>query len=62
VTEQPLGGDRQPFAGTMRQLKEDVRKAEESGLTELVLETNFLPDVHGKDDFLRHLENLRQLV
>ena len=59
VTQEPLGGDRQPFTGTLAQMKEDAQKAAELGITELVFDTNFLPDVEGKVDYLRYLEMLR---
>ena len=58
---EPLGADRQPFAGSLAQIKEDGKRAEELGVTELIFQTNFLPDVKGKADYLRYLELLREL-
>lgn len=62
VTPEAQGRDRQPFVGSMRQIKEDARKAAEVGITELVIETNFLPDVKGKEDHLRYVEMLREMA
>ena len=47
---------------SLEQLKEDAQRAEEAGITELVIETNFLPDIQGARDFLRHLETFRRLA
>ena len=62
LTEQPIKDGRMPFQGSLEQLKEDAQRAEEAGITELVIETNFLPDIQGARDFLRHLETFRRLA
>jgi hypothetical protein len=61
LTEQEQGEDRQPFAGTLAQLKRDVERAEAIGVTEVIIETNFMPDIKGKADYLRYLEMFREL-
>ncbi len=62
ITSEPLDERRLPLTGTLHQIKEDVPRLEEAGVTELVMETNFLRDVNEKADFLRYLELLRGLV
>jgi len=62
LTETAVQDGRMPFQGSLEQLREDARAAAEAGLTELVIETNFLPDIKGTDDFLRHLEAFRALT
>ncbi|MBI1885777.1 MAG: TIGR03619 family F420-dependent LLM class oxidoreductase [Chloroflexi bacterium] len=62
VTDGPIKDGRMPFQGSLEQMKEDAKKAEEAGITELALETNFMPDVKSTADFLRYLEMLRGLT
>ncbi len=62
LTDQPMKDGRMPFQGSLEQLQEDAQRAEEVGITELVIETNFLPDIKDTRDFLRHLETFRKLA
>lgn len=61
-TSEPLGNDRQPFTGTLAQMKGDVQKVAEIGVTELAFDADLLPDVRGPQDHLRYLEMLREVA
>jgi probable F420-dependent oxidoreductase len=48
VTDRPGGADRRPFTGTYQEIREDVARYEATGLTDLFLDVNFDPRVHGR--------------
>jgi len=43
--DSPQGRDRRPLWGTLEEIKEDIERYADAGLTELFLEANFDPDV-----------------
>jgi alkanesulfonate monooxygenase SsuD/methylene tetrahydromethanopterin reductase-like flavin-dependent oxidoreductase (luciferase family) len=43
VHDRPQGGDRRPLWGTLDEIREDIGRYAEAGLTELFLEGNFTP-------------------
>jgi alkanesulfonate monooxygenase SsuD/methylene tetrahydromethanopterin reductase-like flavin-dependent oxidoreductase (luciferase family) len=43
VHAEPQGADRRPLWGTLEEIREDIRRYAEAGLTELFLEGNFNP-------------------
>jgi alkanesulfonate monooxygenase SsuD/methylene tetrahydromethanopterin reductase-like flavin-dependent oxidoreductase (luciferase family) len=52
VHETPQGKDRRPLWGTLEEIREDLRRYAEAGLTELFLEANFAPGGASMDQAL----------
>ncbi len=50
------GKDRRPLFGTLTEIREDIARYAEAGLTELFLEGNFNPRGARIDDMLRVME------
>jgi alkanesulfonate monooxygenase SsuD/methylene tetrahydromethanopterin reductase-like flavin-dependent oxidoreductase (luciferase family) len=50
LCETPRGKDRRPLWGTLDEIREDIARYADAGVTELFLEANFTPD--GKLDQL----------
>ena len=42
----PQGKDRRPLWGTLDEIREDIERYADAGLTELFLEANFVPGTH----------------
>jgi probable F420-dependent oxidoreductase len=58
VHDTPQGKDRRPLFGTLDEIREDIGRYAEAGLTELFLEANFNPRGASLDEALRVLEAL----
>ena len=58
VYAEPQGPNRRPLWGTLDEIREDIRRYEAAGLTELFLEANFQPGGPDLDRVLGHLEAL----
>jgi probable F420-dependent oxidoreductase len=56
VTDEPVGEERQDFAGTPDQVATDIAKAREIGTDELLFDVTFDPSVQGVDDYVERLE------
>lgn len=54
----PQGQDRRPLFGTLEEIREDITRYAEAGLTELFLEGNFNPKGASLDETLRVMEAL----
>jgi len=46
VYDMPQGKERRPLCGTLDEIREDIGRYADAGLTELFLEANFVPGVH----------------
>jgi probable F420-dependent oxidoreductase len=62
VTPEALGEGRPPFSGTFDQIKDDVAAIKAVGPDELILDPTFSPDTQSESDFIRHMEELRQII
>ena len=49
LEDRPLDGERRPLFGSLEQVREDVDRYREAGLTELFIELNFDPRIAGPD-------------
>src|SRR5205085_11012236 len=49
LEELPQGEDRRPLFGSLQEVREDVERYREAGLTELFLELNFDPRIASSD-------------
>jgi len=58
VHDRPQGADRRPLFGTIDEIREDIARYAEAGLTELFLEGNFSPRGARLDEALRVMEAL----
>jgi len=58
VTAEAQGKDRRPLWGTLDEIREDIRRYADAGLTELFLEPNFQPGGAALDRTLGHMEAL----
>ena len=58
VQEAAQGKDRRPLFGTLNEIREDIARYAEAGLTELFLEGNFKPDGANLDETLRVMNAL----
>jgi len=58
VHDAPQGKDRRPLWGTIEEIREDIARYAEAGLTELFLEANFAPDGARLEDVLAVMEQL----
>jgi alkanesulfonate monooxygenase SsuD/methylene tetrahydromethanopterin reductase-like flavin-dependent oxidoreductase (luciferase family) len=58
VHEAPQGKDRRPLWGSIEEIREDIARYADAGLTELFLEANFAPDSANLDRALRVMEQL----
>lgn len=58
VHTSPQGPDRRPLWGTLDEIREDITRYAEAGLTELFLEPNFQPGGPRLDQVLAHMEAL----
>jgi alkanesulfonate monooxygenase SsuD/methylene tetrahydromethanopterin reductase-like flavin-dependent oxidoreductase (luciferase family) len=54
----PQGKDRRPLWGSLDEIREDIRRYAEAGLTELFLEANFQPGGPRIDRVLEMMEAL----
>lgn len=54
----PQGKERRPLWGTLGEIREDIERYAEAGLTELFLEANFQPGGPSLDRVLGHMEAL----
>ena len=61
LSDQPLGDDRSDFAGTSEQIASDIARAREIGVSELMFDVTFAPDVRSVEDILERMELLSQL-
>jgi len=61
-SDQPLGDDRSDFSGTPDQIAADIGAAREIGVSELMFDVTFAPDVRSVDDILVRLELLSGLA
>lgn len=59
VFDAAQGPDRRPLWGSLDEIREDIRRYADAGLTELFLEPNFQPGGPVLDRFLDHMESLR---
>jgi alkanesulfonate monooxygenase SsuD/methylene tetrahydromethanopterin reductase-like flavin-dependent oxidoreductase (luciferase family) len=59
VHDAPQGPGRRPLYGTLAEIREDVQRYADAGLTELFLEPNFQP---GGADLTRVLDVMEQLA
>jgi probable F420-dependent oxidoreductase len=57
VYDTPQGMDRRPLWGSLDEIREDIRRYADAGLTELFLEANFVPGVH-LDEVLKVMAHL----
>jgi probable F420-dependent oxidoreductase len=58
VFDTPQGKDRRPLMGTLDEIREDIQRYADAGLTELFLEPNFQAGGPVLDDVLAHMEAL----
>ena len=58
VHERPQGRDRRPLWGTLDEIREDIDRYAEAGLTELFLEGNFVPGGSSLEQGLEVMERL----
>jgi alkanesulfonate monooxygenase SsuD/methylene tetrahydromethanopterin reductase-like flavin-dependent oxidoreductase (luciferase family) len=58
VHDRPQGPSRRPLWGSLDEIREDIRRYAEAGLTELFLEANFQPGGADLDRALAHMEAL----
>ena len=58
LTTEPLGADRRALWGTAAQIREDLARYAEAGVTQIFLEPNFQPGGASLDRALAHLEAL----
>jgi probable F420-dependent oxidoreductase len=58
VFDRPQGRDRRPLWGSLDEIREDIARYAEAGLTELFLEANFQPGGPRLERVLAHLEAL----
>jgi probable F420-dependent oxidoreductase len=58
VHEAPQGKDRRPLWGTIEEIREDIARYAEAGLTQLFLEANFAPGSANLDQALDVMERL----
>jgi probable F420-dependent oxidoreductase len=58
VFDAPQGKDRRPLWGSLDEIREDIGRYAEAGLTELFLEPNFQPGGPVLDKVLAHMETL----
>ena len=49
LLDEPQGDDRRPLWGSLGEIKEDIVRYQEAGLTELFIEMNFDPEIAGPD-------------
>jgi probable F420-dependent oxidoreductase len=49
LLDEPQDGDRRPLWGSLGEIKEDIVRYQEAGLTELFIEMNFDPEIAGPD-------------
>ena len=61
LSDQPLGDDRSDFAGTSEQIASDIARAREIGVSELMFDVTFAPDVRSVEDILERMEHVYQL-
>jgi len=57
VADQPLGDDRGPFSGSVEQIRSDLQKAEQLGLTHIFFDLGFVETPVERQ--LRLLEDLK---
>ena len=58
VFDAPQGKDRRPLMGSLDEIRDDIRRYADAGLTELFLEPNFQPGGPVLDRVLAHMEAL----
>ena len=58
VFDTPQGKDRRPLMGTLDEIREDIQRYADAGLTELFLEPNFQPGGPVLENVLAHMEAL----
>jgi probable F420-dependent oxidoreductase len=58
VFDAPQGKDRRPLWGSLDEIRDDIRRYADAGLTELFLEPNFQPVSPTVDRVLSHMEAL----
>jgi len=58
VFDTPQGTDRRPLMGTLDEIREDIQRYADAGLTELFLEPNFQPGGPVLETVLAHMEAL----
>lgn len=58
LLQKSLGTDRNPLVGTREEIKDDLRRCEEIGITEILFEMNFEPDI-TTDKFFYFMEQFR---
>ena len=56
VFDMPQGKDRRPLMGTLAEIRDDIERYADAGLTELFLEPNFQPGGPSLDHVLAHIE------
>jgi len=61
-SDQPLGDDRSDFSGTPDQIAADIVTAREIGVSELMFDVMFAPDVRSVDDILARMDLLSRLA
>jgi len=62
ITPQPMGKGRWMFSGTWDEVKEDVEAIRQLGVNELFFDATFSPETHSESDFLRIMEQIREVV
>lgn len=62
VTYQPLEGKRHPFSGTFGQIAEDIARYRAYGVSELIVDLSYSASVSRVEDYLFHLQRLREAV
>ena len=58
VRDAPQGKDRRPLWGSIDEIRDDIQRYADAGLTELFLEPNFQPGGASLDRVLTHMEAL----
>ena len=59
---EPLGDDRQIFAGSAEQIEADIVATRRLGAEEIIFNALFSPDVDSTEDLLLHMEQLRTMA
>jgi probable F420-dependent oxidoreductase len=59
ITDQSMGDDRWPFNGSLEQIKQDIKAAEETGADELIFDPTFSQAGATVDGFLKTMELVR---